>query len=108
MLADWFPAYDMRLGKQSPGLIQFLRMAERPLTLGIHLIDLGKGARRYKETLKSHDLFVAEGVVARGPLLAGAHRAASALASQARHKIKQYPPLFRAADRLLRRYGRVA
>lgn len=108
VLAHWFPAYDVRLSRQSPGLIQHLRMAEETAALGINLIDLGTGLGRYKETLKSYDLFVAEGVVARGPLLAGAHRAASALTGRARHKIKQYPPLFRAADRLLRHYGRIA
>ena len=108
MLAHWFPAYDVRLSRQSPGLIQHLRMAEETAALSINLINLGTGLGRYKETLKSYDLFVAEGVVAQGPLLAGAHRAASALADRARHKIKQYPPLFRAADRLLRHYGRIA
>lgn len=108
VLADWFPAYDTRFGKQSPGLIQFLRMAEETADLGVRLIDMGKGDQRHKETLKSHDLVVAEGVVTRGQLAASAHRASSALTSQARQKIKQYPLLFRAADRLLRRFGRVA
>jgi CelD/BcsL family acetyltransferase involved in cellulose biosynthesis len=108
VLAHWFPAYDARFGRQSPGLIQHLRMAEEAAGLGIRLIDLGTGLGRYKETLRSYDLLVAEGVVARGPLLATAHHAGSALASQARRKIKQYPPLFRAADRVLRHYGRVA
>jgi CelD/BcsL family acetyltransferase involved in cellulose biosynthesis len=108
VLADWFPAYDTRFGKQSPGLIQSLRMAEQAADLGVRMIDMGKGQQRHKETLKSHDFFVAEGVVARGQLAASAHRAGSALASQARRKVKQYPPLFRAADRLLRHYGRVA
>jgi CelD/BcsL family acetyltransferase involved in cellulose biosynthesis len=108
MLADWFPAYDTRFGKQSPGIIQCLRMAEKTADLGVCLIDLGKGQQPHKETLKSHDLIVAEGVVARGQLTASAHRAGSALTSQARRKVKQYPPLFRAADRLLRHYGRVA
>ena len=69
---------------------------------------MGTGAERYKQTLRSHDLFVAEGVVAPGPLLARAHRVRSALASWARRQIRQYPPLFRAADRLLRHYGRIS
>jgi CelD/BcsL family acetyltransferase involved in cellulose biosynthesis len=108
VLADWFPAYDTDFGKHSPGMIQCLRMAEQAAGLGVRQIDLGKGQQHHKERLKSHDLVVAEGVVARGRLAAGAHRAGSAVISQARRKVKQYPPLFRAADRLLRHYGRIA
>jgi CelD/BcsL family acetyltransferase involved in cellulose biosynthesis len=106
MLAHWFPAYDTRFSRQSPGLIQHLRMAEETAALGVQLIDMGTGTERYKQTLRSRDLYVAQGVVARGPLLGQAHQVRSALASWARHQIKQHPPLFRAADRLLRHYGR--
>lgn len=107
ILAHWFPAYDVRFATQSPGLIQHLRMAEETTTVGIELIDLGSGAERYKHTLKSYDLTVTEGVVARGALAAGAHRVRSVPAGWARHQVKRYPVLFRAADRLLRRSGRV-
>jgi CelD/BcsL family acetyltransferase involved in cellulose biosynthesis len=107
VLAHWFPAYDTRFSRQSPGLIQHLRMAEETAALGVHLIDMGTGVERYKQTLKSHDLFVAEGMVAQDSLLAGAHRIRSASVSWARHQIKQHPPLFRAADQLLRHYGRI-
>ena len=68
---------------------------------------MGTGVERYKQTLKSHDIFVAEGVVAQGLLSSTAYRVQSALTSWARHQIKQHPLLFRAADRLLRHYGRV-
>ncbi len=107
ILAHWFPAYDVRYARQSPGLIQHLRMAEETATAGIDIIDMGTGAERYKHTLKSYDLTVSEGVVARGALAAGAHRVRSAQAGWARRQVKRYPVLFRAADRLLRRYGRV-
>ena len=107
VLAHWFPAYDTHFGRQSPGLIQHLRMAEETAALDVHLIDMGTGAERYKQTLKSYDLFVAEGVVTQGPLFAAAHRARSTLAVSARRQIKQYPALFHAADRILRHYGRI-
>jgi CelD/BcsL family acetyltransferase involved in cellulose biosynthesis len=107
VLAHWFPAYDTRFSRQSPGLIQHLRMAEETAALGVHLIDMGTGAERYKQTLRSHDLYVAEGMVARGSFLGQAHQVRSALASWARRQIKEHPPLFRAADRLLRHYGRI-
>jgi CelD/BcsL family acetyltransferase involved in cellulose biosynthesis len=107
VLAHWFPAYDARFGRQSPGLIQHLRMAEETPALGIGLIDMGTGTERYKHTLKSYDLFVGEGVVTRGALSARAHRARTAQVDWARRQVKRHPILFRAADQLLRRSGRV-
>jgi CelD/BcsL family acetyltransferase involved in cellulose biosynthesis len=107
ILAHWFPAYDVRFAAQSPGLIQHLRMAEETPALGIGLIDMGTGPERYKHTLKSHDLFVGEGVVTRGALSARAHRVRTAQTDWARRQVKRHPALFRAADRLLRRTGRI-
>jgi CelD/BcsL family acetyltransferase involved in cellulose biosynthesis len=106
VLAQWFPAYDTRFSRQSPGLIQHLRMAEETAALGVQLINLGKGGERYKQTLKNHDLFVTEGMAARGPLLAAAHRARIGALRRLGPRIRQHPRLFRAADRLLRHYGR--
>jgi CelD/BcsL family acetyltransferase involved in cellulose biosynthesis len=108
MLAHWYPAYNTRFGRQSPGLIQHLRMAEESAALGVQLIDMGRGAGRYKLTLKNRDLVVAEGAVARGPVVAGAHRVGNTMADWARRQVRQHPPLFRIADKLLRHYGRVA
>ena len=107
VLAHWIPAYDMRFSRQSPGLIQHLQMVEQTAGLGVQLIDMGTGDERYKQTLRSYDLFVAEGMVAQGSLLAGAHRIRSASASWARRQIRQHPAMYRAADQLLRHYGRI-
>jgi CelD/BcsL family acetyltransferase involved in cellulose biosynthesis len=107
ILAHWFPAYDPGFSKQSPGLIQHLRMAEETAAMGVHIIDMGTGPERYKQTLKSRDLFVSKGVVARSPSLASAYRARGALARWARHELKRYPSLFHAADRLLGHYGQI-
>ena len=106
VLAQWFPAYDTRFSRQSPGLIHHLRMVEESAALGIHLINLGKGAERYKQTLKNHDLFVAEGMAAPAPLLAAAHRARISAVRWVGPRIRKHPRLFRVADRLLRHYGR--
>jgi hypothetical protein len=75
VLARWFPACDPGFSRQSPGLIQHMRMAEETAALDIHLINLGKGAERYKQTLKTHELVVAQGMAAGAPLPAAAHRA---------------------------------
>jgi CelD/BcsL family acetyltransferase involved in cellulose biosynthesis len=108
VLAHWFPAYDTRFGRQSPGLIQHLRMAEETAAIGVDLIDMGKGSGRYKQTLKSRDLLVAQGMATGGPLLAGPHRMRSGLSRWVRRQVKQHPPLFRAAEKMLRRYGRIS
>ena len=107
MLAQWFPAYDTRFGKQSPGLIQHLRMAEETAALGINLINLGKGTERYKQTLKNHDLLVAEGTATGAPLPAAAHRARISAVRWVGPRLRKHPHLFRAADRILRHYGRI-
>jgi len=108
MLAHWFPSYNTAFARQSPGLIHQLRLAEATAGLGIGLIDLGTGMERYKKTLRSRDLLVAEGVVARDWRAASLHRAGATLSGWARREARRHPPLKRAADRVLRHYGRVA
>jgi len=60
-------------------------MIEDSAAAGITLIDMGKGEKRYKETLKTSDLFVCEGAVTGRSPLALAHRAASRRASGRAH-----------------------
>lgn len=107
VLAHWFPAYDTQYSRQSPGLIQHLRMVEECASLGIELIDMGTGDERYKQTLRNRDTLVAEGVVTQASLSATAYRVRRAMEGWARHQVRQHPALFHAADRLLRHYGRI-
>ena len=107
VLAGWFAAYDTRFSRRSPGLIHLFLKAEEAAGLGVHLIDLGKGNDPDKQRIKSHDLFVAEGIVARWPLLARAHRVRSGAVRRAGAQIRKHPRLFRAAEQLLQRYGRI-
>lgn len=65
VLGCWFPSYDVSLAKYSPGLILHLRMARGAADLGLRQMDLGKGEEMYKNTLKTRDLAIAEGCVAR-------------------------------------------
>jgi CelD/BcsL family acetyltransferase involved in cellulose biosynthesis len=106
VLAHCYPAYDPDFSRQSPGLIHHLRMIEETAAQGVRLIDMGKGPERYKQTFKSYDLFVAEGMVARGPVHAAAHRARAGAVRWAGPRIRKHPRLFHAVDQLLRRYGR--
>jgi len=107
VLGHWFPAYDSSLGRYSPGMIQHLRMIEESAALGVRSIDLGKGAKRYKEQLKSYDLTVAEGIVTGSSARAAVHRAAHGPARWAVRQIRAHRGLFAAADQVLKRYGRL-
>ena len=111
VLAGWFPAYDTRFARYSPGLVQHLRMAEAAAADGVTCIDMGKGAREYKDALKSRELVVAEGRVTRRSaataVQACLHWTRRAPAHWARNVVLDHPPLLRAADRTLKRYGSV-
>ncbi|MFF9069906.1 GNAT family N-acetyltransferase [Streptomyces sp. NPDC014891] len=65
VLSCWFPAYDPAFAKYSPGLVLHLRMAEAAAAAGIGLLDLGRGAAEYKDSLKTGELTVYEGAVVR-------------------------------------------
>lgn len=107
VVAHWFPAYDTRFAQYSPGLIEHVRMVEAAAAIGAELIDLGKGAKRYKEELKSSDIYVGEGAVTTGSPLGLLHRAHIAPAQWAVRTIRAYPRLYQPADHLLKRYGAV-
>ena len=63
VLHCWFIAYEAEFASYSPGVIFFLRMAEAAGSLGIHMIDLGKGDERYKCSLASAAVPMWEGTV---------------------------------------------
>ena len=63
VLHGWFTAYNREFKKYSPGIVFWLNVAEHAHSLGIQRIDFGKGPDRYKESLKTGDIQVAEGAV---------------------------------------------
>ncbi|MFV0134296.1 GNAT family N-acetyltransferase [Streptomyces sp. HMX87] len=68
VLACWFPAYEPEFAKYSPGLVLHLRMAEAAAAEGIGMLDMGRGAAEYKDSLKTGELPVYEGAATRpGP-----------------------------------------
>jgi CelD/BcsL family acetyltransferase involved in cellulose biosynthesis len=107
VLAEWFPAYDTEFAKYSPGLIQLVKMAEDAGALGVRAIDLGKGEMRYKDQLKSYELTVAEGTVLRPSARAALHWATATPPRWAVRQIRKHPPLFTAADKVLKGIARV-
>jgi CelD/BcsL family acetyltransferase involved in cellulose biosynthesis len=106
VFAGCFPAYDVRFGRHSPGLILHLQRSEAIVSLGVRLIDMGKGPEHYKQTLKNHDLYVAEGMATRGPLHSAVHRRRTGVIRWAGPQLRKHPLLFHAADRVLRQFGR--
>ena len=106
LLVGWFTAYNHRYRKYSPGLIHLKQLAGKLAAAGIQAIDMGGGATNYyKETLKTHDIFVAQGIVTGGSVLGAAHRVHNASIRWAARTVHQRPNLHRAADQVLRRSG---
>ncbi|GAA1009347.1 GNAT family N-acetyltransferase [Streptomyces thermogriseus] len=107
VLSSWFPAYDPAYGRFSPGLIMYLHMAEAAADDGIAHIDLGRGQKRYKDSLKTRELHVSEGWVTRRHPAAIAHRAHRAPVRALRNTVQSRPELFEPADRILKRIGKI-
>ncbi|MEW9551297.1 GNAT family N-acetyltransferase [Nonomuraea sp. NPDC050783] len=105
-LVGWFPAYDTRFAKYSPGLIQHLHMAERAAASGIAMIDMGRGQKEYKDKLKTGELEVAEGRVATASAAAGFHWMMRVPVRKTRATVMANPLLLKTADKALKTYGR--
>ncbi|MDH2429064.1 GNAT family N-acetyltransferase [Sphaerisporangium sp. TRM90804] len=106
-LAGWFPAYDTAFAKYSPGLIQHLGMAERAAEAGIRLIDMGRGEKEYKEKLKTGELWVVEGRIARFTPAAGAHWVSRVPLRKARGTVLANSALRDTADLALKTFGKI-
>jgi CelD/BcsL family acetyltransferase involved in cellulose biosynthesis len=105
-LVGWFTGYETSLGKYSPGLIHIKGLAEEMAAAGIHIIDMGGGAKNYyKEKMKSYDSFVAQGVVTSRSMLGAVYYVGNALTWTARRTVRQHPGLHSATDQILRRSG---
>jgi CelD/BcsL family acetyltransferase involved in cellulose biosynthesis len=106
LLVGWFTGYETSLGKYSPGLIHIKGLAKEMAAAGIHTIDMGGGPKNYyKETMKSYDSFVAQGVVTSRSMLGAAHHVGDTLSRTARRSVREHPGLHFATDQILRRSG---
>jgi hypothetical protein len=67
---------------------------------------MGGGAKNYyKETMKSYDSFVAQGVVTTRSVAGTAHRVRNTVTWTARRAVRRHPGLRYASDQVLRRSG---
>jgi CelD/BcsL family acetyltransferase involved in cellulose biosynthesis len=63
VLHYWFPSYDEEMARYSPGLLLLLKMAGHAPSVGLRVIDLGKGMSLYKERLMNASIPLACGSV---------------------------------------------
>jgi CelD/BcsL family acetyltransferase involved in cellulose biosynthesis len=63
VLHYWFPSYDEEMARYSPGLLLLLKMAEHAPSVGLRVIDLGKGMSLYKERLMNASVMLGSGSV---------------------------------------------
>ena len=61
----WFPAYDPKWERYSPGMLFFVELLRAASRQGIRRVDFGKGDARYKRSLRSGSSWVSEGCVDR-------------------------------------------
>ncbi|MFI6520142.1 GNAT family N-acetyltransferase [Spirillospora sp. NPDC050679] len=107
VMAGWFPAYDTRFGKYSPGMIGHLRLARGCAENGVAEIAMGRGGKEFKEGFKGREIPIAEGRVARPTPGAGLHWARTEPLNRARAAVLDDPALYRRADRVLKAYARL-
>lgn len=105
-LAGWHCAYDPNFSKYSPGSIRHIFAVEQLAAAGVQIYELGD--EPYQERFKNSDIHFTRGTVTAGPFAASVHHARALSADWARHQIKRFPFAYRAADRMLRRMGRIA
>ncbi|GGQ92848.1 GNAT family N-acetyltransferase [Streptomyces flaveolus] len=107
VLACWFPAYDPDFAKYSPGLVLHLRMAEAAAAEGIGLLDMGRGAAEYKDSLKTGELPVYEGTATRPGAGAALHWLGREPARRAHSFVRDRPRLASLAARTLKGAARL-
>ncbi|MQY03190.1 GNAT family N-acetyltransferase [Actinomadura macrotermitis] len=107
VMAGWFPAYDTRFGKYSPGMIGHLRLAEGCAANGVEEIAMGRGGKEFKEGFKGREIPIAEGRVARRAPGAALHWARTTPLNRARAAVLDNPELYKRADRVLKTYARL-
>jgi CelD/BcsL family acetyltransferase involved in cellulose biosynthesis len=102
-LTFWFISYSTRFGVYSPGVLHTMRTIEDAAADGVELIDLGKGHKRWKESLKSYDIQVAEGIATRPCATAALHWARRTPTAWAIRQIRANESLFNAFDTVLKK-----
>jgi CelD/BcsL family acetyltransferase involved in cellulose biosynthesis len=107
VMANWYPAYDTRFGRYSPGVIMHMGLAEGAAAAAVQHIHMGRGAEGYKQWFRSRDFVVAEGRVVRRSPGAALYWVRRAPMERLHHVVKEHPSLYRAAKRMHGSYQRI-
>ena len=105
-MVAWFPAYDPAYARYSPGLIHRLQLCRASAAAGVTLMDLGRGGKAYKDSLKNGELWVAEGRIASASPSAAGHWLTYEPRRRLRNLVLDTPMLYRSADRVAKWLGR--
>jgi CelD/BcsL family acetyltransferase involved in cellulose biosynthesis len=65
----WFPTYDPRFQRYSPGILLLLEMMAEAPKLGINMIDFGRGDNDYKFRISNRRVPLIEGTVITNPFV---------------------------------------
>lgn len=106
-MAGWFPAYDTEFSRYSPGMIGHLALAEGAAGAGLTEIWMGRGGKEFKEWLKSREVPIAEGRVARATPGAGLHWVRHVPLNKMRDAALNNPKIYARADKVLKGYARL-
>lgn len=106
VMAHWFPSYDVRFSRYSPGLAMHLELAEGAAGAAIQHIDMGPGTEDYKQWFCNSDVVVARGRVVRGSPSAALHWLRRAPVEQLYRTINGNPSIHRVAKRIRAGYQR--
>lgn len=98
LLHSWFPAYDHRFAKYSPGLVVLLAVIEAAATRGVRRFDLGKGEESYKPRFANGSIAVGAGSVD-----VGRASTAAARVTRTSWNLALRSPLYHQAHRLRQR-----
>jgi CelD/BcsL family acetyltransferase involved in cellulose biosynthesis len=107
VLAGWFTAYDPCFATYSPGLLHRLHLIEAAAASGVRLIEMGRRAYQHKDLFKTGDVTVGEGRVVRLSAGAALYYTGRAPMRRLRQTVTDSPTLYRSADKVLCRYGRL-
>jgi len=98
----WFPAFDLAHERHSPGLLMFTELIRAAAAAGLERVDLGKGGDRYKVSLATTAVPVAEGCVDTRVMRRWFNRAY--YAGRARYRGTALAGVLRGPKRRLRRF----
>ena len=100
MLTGWFTAYHPDFAKYSPGVIQFMQLAEALPKAGVQVVECGEGTEIFKQKMKSYEYHTAQGMVTSGSVSGAAHRARYTSAQWVGQIVHKHPLLGHAARRV--------